>query len=993
MKSTLLSLLFVVAAATLSYAQGTVRGVVRDSKTQEVIPLATVKVKVNGQNRGTTADFDGEYQIKLPAGTYTLMFNMSTEGYLEQTRDITIADGEIQVLDVELAKDAAVELVEIVVVAEKTQIAKTVEADDKRRMNEPGPTEGMTEEQMKERGAPTVIDAAQAVPGVTIEDGKSVYIRGLGDRYTKTILNGMEIPGLDPDRNSVQLDIFPTAVVANLTIYKTFLPNWSGDYTGGLLNITTKDLPKERYIYGKVGLGYNNFATFNSDYLTYDGGSLDFLGFDDGNRELPFNKFTEFPNPVLDDPQLTAQTRSFNRTMAASRANQFMNQTYAFGYGNRKVFRDTMPPSKRITYGYNIVANYRNSHQFFEDVEYSEYRLQSTAGVPVNELEKSRVSSGEQSQHNVLWTALIGQSVKWGRSKVDLALFHTQNGMSSAALIREEDFEDNPATLERTSLEYTQRSVSNANLAGRHFLDSARNWTMEWTLSPTLSRISDPDIRATALAYEVDPVTGETVYDFDPAVGAQTIRIWRSLNEYNLGGRLDFTYKFKIDSTRKSEIKFGGLNTYRERDFEILQYIFDYRNGAGVDFSSDPDWYFTDENIWTPETDQGMFVNGNFEPANTFNARQNVVGAYVMNDLPLSEKFDITYGARVENAKNWYTGENNSGSQVFNDSLILDNWNVLPSVNATYKIERKKDSLNPYDRRTNIRAAYATTLARPSFKEKSLAQIFDPLQGRIYNGNIDLLQTTIHNFDARWEYFFGRTELISASAFFKQFIDPIELIAFNNAPDNIQPLNTGTAQVYGGEVEVRKAIGFNKPGKEHLSFVLGANFTYVVSRVDMRESFVPIGDTMIQEKEVRENNARVGEVVGDYRQMYGQSPYIINAFATFRNDSLGWKFNVSYNVQGRKLAVIGIGRIPDVYEQPFHALSFKASKRFGSQDQWQASLTGRNLLMSRRVRQYESFGAEPQVYSAWSPGFNVTAAVTYNLEGKRKKDTPKPTVK
>jgi len=992
MKSTLLTLFFAIAATTLSYAQGTVRGVVKDNKTQEVIPFVKIKFKINGQNRGTETDFDGEYQLSLPQGTHTLTFNMSNEGYIEQEKEVVVANGEIIVLDVDLSKDAAVELQVIEIVAVKTRIGKTVEDDDKRRMNEAGPTDGMSDQQMKERGVRTVVDAAAAVPGVTIEDGKSVYVRGLGDRYTKTILNGMEIPGLDPDRNSVQLDIFPTAVVDNLTIYKTFLPNWSGDYTGGLVNIITKDLPVERYIYAKAGLSYNNFATFNPNYITYEGGKLDFLGFDDGTRSLPIGKFEDIPNVVSDDPKLEQQTKSFNSTMAASRASQFMNQTYAFGFGDRKVFGKSKPIKEQVTYGYNIVANYRNSHQYFEGVEYGEYRLFPNLGQEINQLERNRTSIGDQSQHNVLWTALLSQSVKYRRSKVDLTLFHTQNAMTSAAFFDEEEVEDNPVTVEKTNLEFTERSVSNLNLAGRHFLDSINKWKFEWKLSPTYSSIVDPDIRSTILAYELDENGNRVNYELN-GPGGQSTRIWRYLTEYNLGGRFDFSYKFKVDSTRKSELMFGGLNTYRQRDFSIFQYQIKYRDISGGEANPDPDFYFNEQNIWTPETDEGTYIEGNFEPANSFVGSQNVLGGYVMNQLPITENFEATYGVRVEKAQNWYTGENNTGTQVFNDTLILDEFNVLPSVNAVYKFEKRADSLNPYNRRTNIRVAYATTVARPSFKEKSLAQIFDPLQGRTFNGNIDLDQSTIHNVDVRWERFFGRTELLSASAFYKRFIDPIELISYSTAPDNIQPLNTGTGDVYGAEVEVRKAIGFNKPQKSHLSFVLGANFTYVVSRIDLRQSFIPVGDTIIQERELRLENAREGEEVGDYRQMYGQSPYIVNAFATFRNDSLGLIFNVNYNVQGEKLAVIGVGRIPDVYEQPFHSLNVKVSKRFGSQDQWQGSITGRNLLLARRVLQYESFNAESQIYSAWSPGFNVSASISYNLTGKKKKEAPEPTVK
>ena len=177
---------------------------------------------------------------------------------MDQEKEVVVTDGEVTVQDVSLSKEASViEVGPIVVEADRNPTATSIKQDDERRDKEPGPTDGISQEQITQQGANNAVQAVQSVPGVTIEDGKSVYVRGLGDRYTKTILNGMEIPGLDPDRNSVQLDIFPTAVIANMTIYKTFLPNWTGDYTGGLVNITTKDLPKKRYIYAKAGVGYN----------------------------------------------------------------------------------------------------------------------------------------------------------------------------------------------------------------------------------------------------------------------------------------------------------------------------------------------------------------------------------------------------------------------------------------------------------------------------------------------------------------------------------------------------------------------------------------------------------------------------------------------------------------------------------------------------------------------------------------------------------------
>ena len=198
-------------------------------------------------------------------------------------------------------------------------------------------------------------------------------------------------------------------------------------------------------------------------------------------------------------------------------------------------------------------------------------------------------------------------------------------------------------------------------------------------------------------------------------------------------------------------------------------------------------------------------------------------------------------------------------------------------------------------------------------------------------------------------------------------------------------MNSGAADIYGAEIEMRKAIGFNKKGKEHLSFMVGANFTYVISKIDMNQVKITTGGVTQTEKEIREINKREGETIGNYRAMYGQSPYIINAFVSFRNDSLGLTCNLSYNVQGKKLAVIGVGSLPDVYEQPFHSLNLKISKTLGKERRWNASVTASNLLMSVRQKHYESYNAESQVYDYFNQGMTISGSIAYTLEGKKKK--------
>lgn len=975
----IISFFFCLLFINVVWSQGTVRGVIKDMATNEVIPLS--KVRVDGMSMGANADFGGEFMLKLPAGQYKLIFSMSVEGYLDTNQMVLVVDGQEVFLDITLTKEkGVVNLKTVTASAAKKVAASSTKADDERRMDEQGATDGVTDQQMKEKGVNNVADALQTSPGLSVEDGKSVYVRGLGDRYTKTILNGMEIPGLDPDRNAVQLDIFPSSVVDNITVYKTFLPKFAGDFTGGLVDITTKDLPAGRSIYAKASFGYNTAATFNPDFLSYEGGKLDFLGFDDGTRALPVRSTDVFPNVVDNNAKLEERTRQFGQVMAAEKAANFLDQNYTYAYGNRVLMEKN--PNKRKTYGYNIVLNYSNQNRYYEDVQFNQYRKRAVDSSAF-ELENWRSSKGNLGENNVLWTALLGQSISFGRSKITLNLFHTQNAKSSAAQLREEDYEQNPSVLVKQSLQYSQRSVSNLNLSGLHYLDTLSKWRLDWKLSPTYSMINDPDIRSTALQEleELGP-NGEVQYDYTQAVGSEIRRIWRYLTEYNVSGRADLTYKFKVWKELESELSFGVLNTYKHRDFEVLDYLFGVENTEV--YSGDPNHYFQPENIWSPETDSGTYVIGNKEPANSFSATQNVSGLYVMNELPLSEKFNVTYGARLEKVTNWYTGQNNAGTVVYDNEVVLDELNVLPSINAVYQLGKDADSVH-YKRNTNIRGAYSMTLARPSFKEKSIAQIYDPIQGRIYNGNIDLVQTKIHNLDLRWEYFFGRTELISASAFYKRFIDPIEIVSFNTAPNNIQPLNNGVADLYGAEFEMRKALGFAKEKNAHMRFELGLNFTYVLSRINMNEVIIKNGTIERTEKEIREENAREGEVIKDYRPMYGQSPWIVNAYATFRNDSLGFAVNVSYNVQGKKLAVIGIGSLPDVYEQPFHSLNFKISQQFGKNRIWQASITGTNMLMNVRRKFYESYHAQDQIYEYFNEGMSISAGIALTLGDKKNK--------
>jgi hypothetical protein len=509
------------------------------------------------------------------------------------------------------------------------------------------------------------------------------------------------------------------------------------------------------------------------------------------------------------------------------------------------------------------------------------------------------------------------------------------------------------------------------NLSGKHTLVKNK-WNMNWAISPSISKIDDPDIRSTAIEKLEDPNNEDAfIYALTPSVGSEIRRIYRYLDETNLNSKIDFEYSFKKKDSLESKIKFGAAETYKSRTFDVFDYIFRLENVFEI--PNDPNWFFQDENIWTAASDSGTYVFGDRQLANSYAATQMVISAYAMNELPVTEKFKAVYGVRMEKVTNKYTGQDNSGNVFYNNQTVLDELNFLPAVNLVYAI---KDSL--YET-MNLRGSYTQTLARPSFREKSIAQIYDPIQGRRYNGNIELLQTNIHNADVRWEYFYGRTEVLSVSGFYKKFINPIEIVSFEKAPNEVQPINAGEADVYGIELEARKRIGFQT--KDYIKFFAGANYSWIKSQIDMNKVIVKDGAANTKtEKEIRLSNARDGETIEDYRPMFGQSPYLVNAFVSFENDSVGIDVNLSYNVQGKRLAVIGIGAIPDVYEVPFHSLNLKISKRFGNDNQWKASFSAQNILNNARRRYYESYNAPTEVYDRFQQGRSFSASISYTLK-------------
>lgn len=932
-------LLLLISLSTITFAQkGFLRGKVIDAQTGEGLFGATISKQ--GTTTGTSADFDGNFSLPLEEGTYTIEFRFFS--YETKTvSEIEILADEVTSLDIELGESTE-QLEEVVITAKllrDTDVA--LMSVQKKSANT---IDGISSQAFKKLGDSNLSSAMKRVTGVSVQGGRYVYVRGLGDRYTKTTLNGMSIPGLDPERNDVQIDIFPTSILENVVVYKTYSPDLAGDFTGGMVNVETKSFPEEKTTSVSVGVGYNPSMHFKNNVVTYDGGSLDFLGFDDGSRKLPFDRETEIPFTQQDDPELENLTRSLNPQMGVKKGSNLMNNSFSFNHGNQI-------QKEKSTIGYGVILNYQNKSEYYENNQVGFFT--KAEEVDLTRLNNDKFTSGALGRNNVLWSALATGSIKFDNHEFGTSILRTQNGIKTTSDRTINDNEETGQTILEDILTYTQRSITNNILSGKHNFNKLK---LEWANSYTVAQINDPDFRITRIGVDASD-ENNVQYSIAGGQGGQSARFYRGLKEINENFKFDLTYSLKD----KNKIKFGGAALIKSRDFTTDNFLVD-NNSRTESIQDDPNWLFQDENIWTVESGRGTYIKGNYEAPNNFEAKSNVYSVYAMGDMRfLDSKLRAIYGARIEKSDMFYTGENNSGSLAYANEKTFDETDILPAANLVYSLSEN----------INLRASYGKTLARPSFKEKSIAQIADPVAGVLFNGNIDLEKTTIDNFDLRVENFFGNGEMFSVSAFYKKFDGHIEVTRFEVDATQVTPRNVAGSFVYGLEFEFRKNLDFITSG-----LTLGSNVSISHTEVDITEVYVNEARDRT-EYDVRSELARTGETVEDNRPMAGQAPYLINAFLNYADMDEKFNFNLSYNVQGESLAIVGSGNIPDTYNRAFHALNLNLSRNFGLDRRSKLTFGVNNILGSKRQQFFKNYGAVDEIASLLAIG--TTFSLKYGL--------------
>ncbi|MFT6964070.1 MAG: TonB-dependent receptor [Flammeovirgaceae bacterium] len=774
----------------------------------------------------------------------------------------------------------------------------------------------------------------------------------------------MTIPGIDPDRNDVQIDLFPTSILENVVVYKTFSPNLNGDFTGGLVDIETKAFPESKYTTVSFGVSYNPSMNLKSNFLSQEGGNTDFLGFDDGTREIPISGTTQVPDATANDPILTDYTRSFNPNLAAKRKNSFLNHNFSVSHGNQI-------NKENVTFGYNAVLNYRREFRHYDDAENNIFFKDPVRSD--TDLAKEISSVGTRSEDETLWSSLLSGSMKFKKNSFTLNLLRIQNATETN--IDREVIGRGETTFDQDNdiLGFTQRSLTNVSLIGKHGIGERAQ--LEWANSFSVSNSEDPDYRDT----RIDRTDGILSLEQNNA-GAR--RYFRYLDERNNNFRVDFTLPYG----EKNKFRAGINSTIKSREFDLFLFFNGYEGSPG-DFPNDPNWILQPENVWTVDKKEGSFVDDFSNENNSFEARQTIFAAYVMSELVLTPKLKSVFGVRMEKAQMFYTGlPSKNTDPAYDDTKTLDDLDFLPSVSLVYELKENM----------NLRGSWTRTLARPSFKEKSQVFIPDPISNIKFNGNIDLEAAKIWNYDVRWEYFFRADEVISVSAFHKEFTNHIVVgaSAASNDPTQTIARNVPESKVTGIELEVRKGLGFVNALK---NFSVGFNLSLVKSSVDRTKAVVaeqlnPDGlltqdEVEITEYEDKLANAREGEVIEETRQMIGQSPYLLNTNISYKNDRLGLTSTLSYNVQGETLAIRGVRQVPDIYVKPFNSLNLNFIKTLGEEKKSSITLGISNLLNiiesglgtdlnTDNELIYRSYGSDDQTFSRLNPGSRISLKYT-----------------
>ncbi|MCX7738595.1 MAG: hypothetical protein N2Z80_04180 [Hydrogenothermaceae bacterium] len=844
-------------------------------------PISGVKVYIKGNSKEYLTDKSGEILLDVEEEKISLSF-IHPEYSARTIDDIEVSEGQILNQTVRLTP-LTFELSEYVVTAPYIQGTIAEAMAEQAKFAEV--VNILSSEQFSKAGDSDASSAVKRVSGITIMDNGHVYIRGLGGRYSITLLNNSILPSPDPIKRIVPLDIFPTGVLNNIVIKKSYSPDIPASFATGTVILNTKDYPKEFFLDVSASVKYNSLTTFK-DGKFYEGGKTDFLGFDDGTRKLPFPDKDAYSGEELEKYVTTFRSK-----------NNLKDITFPPGVG----FNLALGDSKKfgdgsIKVGYLLSFMYDNEWKKV-DVERNIYNL-SQSGLTAN-------NGGiyNNNVNDIKLAYLVGTGLSFRDSQiVKFTSLLTRISTNRAQVYNGTDENQNVQRI--TNLRWQERSLMFNQLFGSHSLPLP-NFKLEWATAFSTADMEIPN--EVSYTYWLEEGTGR-YYNRVRVPNSNLAHEFTYLKDKSKDFRVDIIYK--KDSLllfKDTEIKFGIQQQEKERSSRIRR--FTYLPKSGVNLPEETLKYENIDAIFSPENREKYFRIQNRTFFNDkYSGKLDVNAFYANFDTKLGQKVRVSVGNRFEDLKqNVLSYEQLSPTELKSDIKLKDSY---PDLSVKYFFS---DTLN-------LKGAYSKTMTYPDFLEVSNSVFIDPLTGERILGNPNLKPSKIDNFDLRIEKMLAGLDSVSISLFYRNIKNPIEetyLPTTNNPFLSYQ--NALKANNYGAEFEFRKSFNF-------INKIEAVEKIPYLGNIDYDNFFISGNVAFIESKvTLDEESAKI--LTSKSRRMQGQSPYVLNLTFGYDNPDTGLYWGMLYNTFGKRIRSIGLYGQPDHYEQSFDQLDFVFKKK------------------------------------------------------------------
>lgn len=977
----------------VGWSQGKITGVVMDSN-GEPLYAAIVRLEEN-TSVITQTDFDGKYTLSIPDNQkYTIRFSLV--GFQAFFLPFSVSDGKVISKDITLLEEGFLG-------PELEIIGKATRANDsymeKQKMNSSATLDYISSETIKRTGDSNVINAVARVSGVSTSGGL-ITVRGIGDRYVRTTMNGSRIATLDPLTNNIQLDIFPNTLVDNIIITKTQSPELPGDWSGAYISVETKDFPDKLTIGIETQIGYNSQVTFK-DFATSETSKTDWLGFDTNfrNREsnaiVPANLnpsiydqfvafglgdyFTEMgitewgdgdanantyfklglvqlgllAPALIDDPTAFSAAQAEYNATYKPQAIQIITPdgtNYDNGFSNSWDVR-----FKKAPMDFSQSFSIGNSTKFFgrdlgliagfkynSNYRYDPNGISQRVGDETLDYVLTRQDDAKIGREVHGWSALLNAHLALNpNNKISLLFMPNFIGTNDVASYRSVRLpvEQQEIDIEK-NLFYEQRRQLINQFSSEHFVPES-SLKISTNASYTLGKSVAPDFKS--LSY-VNFVFGDEDggYSFGPTQGEGIRRFYRYLTENTLDTRVDFDKKLKDGSEGESRrVKWGAsfYNNYRKIDNYEYRVMLGNSNLTPVLTVDDIDAYMSDGRFTVYNGLQDFnYMSLDYDRNHSF-GHSNVYAAYLATDWDLSKKLRFSGGLRAE-----YT-------DIFTD---VDSFHRLGYAKNDVRRENVAGFpyVNPADIKQLDLLPSVNLIYKLKKKEDEQTNVRLNYSRSLARPSIrELSDAAIVDNEFR-TLVYGNSDLkvvtinnydFRFESYFKNG-DNFSVSVFYKDIRNHIELGFGSSGVTWENIAQSSVRGVEFEGKKGIGkhIELRANVTVVESRAEfIRKGFYV------------ESGIKQYTIIDTLtRPMYGQAPYLVNGIVSYSADSLGLVMTASYNVQGPRLVIAGVAKgRPDVYEQPRNMIDVKVSKKLG--DHFQVSLTVRDILNTRVSRSYD----------------------------------------